>query len=68
MNYLIAPFLFVMPGPMELVLIALLVLLLFVAKRLPEIAKGLGQSIREFRKSVSEINRDEETGGKNGKK
>lgn len=42
-------------GPLglpEIIVILLLVLLLFGAKRLPEIAKGLGQSVREFRKGI----------------
>ncbi|MDP2644002.1 MAG: twin-arginine translocase TatA/TatE family subunit [Desulfobacterales bacterium] len=42
-----------MPGPLELVLILLVVLLLFGAKRLPEIARGMGEAIREFKKSIS---------------
>jgi sec-independent protein translocase protein TatA len=42
------------PGGMELVLILFIVLLLFGAKRLPELAKGLGQSIKEFKKASSE--------------
>jgi len=42
---------FSMPGPVELILILLVVLLLFGAKRLPEIARSLGQSIREFKDS-----------------
>jgi sec-independent protein translocase protein TatA len=43
-----------MPGPMELLLILLVVLLLFGAKRLPEIARSLGESIQEFRKSFTQ--------------
>jgi sec-independent protein translocase protein TatA len=35
-----------------------LVLLLFGAKKLPEMARSLGQGIREFRKSTHEITRD----------
>ncbi|MCA9400840.1 MAG: twin-arginine translocase TatA/TatE family subunit [Candidatus Omnitrophica bacterium] len=38
-------------GPLEIVLILLVVLLLFGAKRLPEIFKSLGSSIREFKKA-----------------
>ncbi len=38
----------------ELLLIFVAVLLLFGAKRLPEIASGLGKGIREFKKSVKE--------------
>ena len=37
-----------MPGGWEMVVIALVILLLFGAKKLPELAKGLGQGIREF--------------------
>ncbi len=38
----------------ELVLIFLVILLLFGAKRLPDMAKGLGKGIREFKKSVKD--------------
>ena len=47
--------LFGMPGGTEWVVIILVVLLLFGAKRLPELAKGLGKSIREFKKATSEV-------------
>jgi len=42
-----------MPGPLEIIVILVVVLLLFGAKRLPEIGKALGQGIREFKKSMS---------------
>lgn len=42
----------------ELLLIFVAVLLLFGAKRLPEIAQGLGKGIREFKKSVKETTED----------
>jgi len=38
----------------ELALIFLVILLLFGAKRLPDMAKGLGKGIREFKKSVKD--------------
>ena len=47
-----------MPGPLELVLIFLVILLLFGAKRLPEIARGIGDAIREFKKSISGNDKD----------
>ena len=47
---------FGMPGGSEWIIILLVVLLLFGAKRLPELAKGLGKSIREFKKATSEDN------------
>jgi sec-independent protein translocase protein TatA len=41
-------------GAQELILIFLVVLLLFGAKRIPEIAHGLGKGMREFRKAMRE--------------
>ncbi len=41
-------------GAQELLLIFLAILLLFGAKRIPEIAHGLGKGIREFRKAMKE--------------
>lgn len=45
-------------GPMEIAFILLIVLLLFGAKRIPEIARGLGKGIREFKSATSEISRE----------
>jgi len=42
-------------GPMELLVIFLVILLLFGAKRIPEIARGLGKGIREFKSATKEI-------------
>ena len=42
-------------GMWEMMLIFLVVLLLFGAKRLPEIGSSLGKGIREFKSSVREI-------------
>ena len=47
-----------MPGGMEWILIALVVLLLFGGKKIPELAKGLGSGIKNFKKAVKD---DEET-------
>jgi sec-independent protein translocase protein TatA len=44
-------------GFMEILLILIVVLLLFGAKRIPEIAQSMGKGIREFKKSVSEVDR-----------
>lgn len=43
-----------MPGPWEVFVILLVVLLLFGAKRLPEIGKALGEGIREFKRSIKD--------------
>ncbi len=42
-------------GVQELVWIFLIILLLFGAKKLPELAAGLGKGIREFKKAASEV-------------
>jgi sec-independent protein translocase protein TatA len=42
-------------GGTEIILILLLVLILFGAKKLPELAKGLGQGIKEFKKATREV-------------
>ncbi|HOP07981.1 MAG TPA: twin-arginine translocase TatA/TatE family subunit [candidate division Zixibacteria bacterium] len=41
-------------GPWELLIILVIALLLFGAKRLPEIAKGLGKGIKEFKGAMKE--------------
>ncbi len=40
-------------GPTELIIVLTIILLLFGAKRIPELAKGLGSGIREFKKGTS---------------
>ena len=42
-------------GMQELIIILLIGLLVFGANKLPEIGRGLGQGIREFRKASSEL-------------
>ena len=42
-------------GPMEMILVMLVLLLVFGAKRLPELGSGLGKGIREFRRSMKDI-------------
>lgn len=44
-----------MLGGWEIVLILAVVLILFGAKKLPELAKGLGQGIKEFKKATREV-------------
>jgi len=48
-------------GYQELLLILLIVLILFGAQRLPDLARSLGSSVKEFKKGVSEATKDEET-------
>ena len=46
------------PGGLEWVIIALVVLLLFGAKRIPDLARGLGQGIREFKGAVDDAKQE----------
>jgi sec-independent protein translocase protein TatA len=41
-------------GPTELIIILVIVVILFGATRLPEIGKGIGEAIKNFKKSTSE--------------
>jgi sec-independent protein translocase protein TatA len=47
-------------GGGELFLILLIILVFFGSKKLPELAKGLGQGIREFRKAARDIQEEVE--------
>ena len=43
-------------GPWEIILILAVVLVLFGAKKLPELAKGMGKGIKEFKKATRDVN------------
>jgi len=45
-------------GYQELLLILVIVLILFGAQRLPDLARSLGSSVKEFKKGVAELNDD----------
>lgn len=45
-------------GMPEILVIMLLVLILFGSKRLPEVARGLGKSMREFKKAADDVKRE----------
>ena len=47
-------------GTGEILVILLIVLLLFGAKKLPELAKGLGKGINEFKKASTDIKKEVE--------
>jgi len=49
---------FSMPGGPEMIFIFLIVLLLFGAKRLPDLARGLAKSVGEFRKAKTEFDHE----------
>lgn len=48
-------------GYQELLLILVIVLILFGAQRLPDLAKSLGSSVKEFKKGVNEAKSEEDT-------
>jgi len=45
-------------GMPEILIILVIVLILFGPKKLPELARGLGQSIREFKKGANDIKQE----------
>jgi sec-independent protein translocase protein TatA len=51
-----------MPGGFEWIIIVLVILLFFGAKRIPELARGLGKGISEFRKASDDIKKEIEKG------
>ena len=51
-------------GPWELMIILLVVLLAFGAKRLPEVGAAMGKSIREFKRNISDVKDSLEDSGK----
>ena len=52
--------LFWSPGMPEMIIILVIVLVLFGANRLPQLAKGMGESIRNFKSGMSEAEAEEE--------
>jgi sec-independent protein translocase protein TatA len=48
-------------GPMELVVILAVAVLLFGGKKIPEVAKGLGEGIRNFKTALKADEKPEET-------
>ena len=46
-------------GYQELLLILVIVLILFGAQRLPDLARSLGGSIKEFKKGINEVTKDD---------
>ena len=57
MNSILTP-LFMGLGMREILVIAILILLLFGAKRIPGFMKGLGSGIKEFKKSMKEDDKE----------
>ena len=47
------------PGPLEIVIILVIVLIIFGPKRLPDLGRSLGRGMREFKDSVTGKDKDE---------
>ena len=55
-------------GGKEWILIVVVVLLLFGGKKIPELMRGLGSGLNEFKKATKDENKSEATDKKNEKK
>jgi len=51
-------------GPWEVVIVLVVVLIIFGGKKIPELARGLGQGLREFKKATHEIKEEVENATK----
>jgi sec-independent protein translocase protein TatA len=49
---------FGMPGATELIIILVIVVLVFGVNKIPQLGKGLGEGIRNFKSSIKEISAD----------
>ena len=50
-------------GAGEIILIVLVILLLFGAKKIPELARGLGKGMSEFKKGLKDVEKEIKEGG-----
>tara|TARA_R110001599_G_scaffold171357_3_gene362506 strand:- start:11982 stop:12188 length:207 start_codon:yes stop_codon:yes gene_type:complete len=53
-----------MPGGPEMIFIVFIILLLFGAKKIPDLARGMGKGIREFKDATKEIKKEVDDAGK----
>ncbi len=57
-------FLFGPVGPTELLLIVLIIVIIFGARRLPELGKSLGEGIKNFKKSITSREKENDSSDK----
>ena len=46
------------PGPFEIILVVIVLLLLFGGRKIPELMRGLGQGMKEFKKATKDDEKD----------
>lgn len=56
-----------MPSVQQLLIVLLIIIVLFGAKKIPDLAKGLGSGIKNFKKAVKEDDKEEEEVAQNTK-
>lgn len=54
-----------LPGGWEWIVVVLAIILLFGGKKIPELARGIGKGIREFKDATKEVQSELEDGDKN---
>ena len=54
--------LFMNLGPTEILIISLVVLLLFGGKKIPELMKGLGKGVKNFKEGMNEVTEEAKSG------
>jgi sec-independent protein translocase protein TatA len=55
------------PGPWEIILVVLVVLLLFGGRKIPELMRGLGKGVKEFKEGIAEDDKKDEKDAKEKK-
>lgn len=55
-------------GTGEVILIVLAILILFGAKKIPELAQGIGKGMKEFKRALKDVEEDIKDSGKEEKK
>jgi len=55
-------------GPTEIVIIVLVLVLLFGGRKIPELMRGLGQGMKEFKKATKDEPEPQSENGESGKK
>ena len=48
------------PGPLEIIIVLVIVLVVFGPKRLPDLGRSLGTGMREFKDSITSHNKDDD--------